>query len=330
VERAVRTGDWSVLFAPTTAEVVDLRAWLERRAQRWDFLVEVEPVGAPRMASEEQLAPDPYLLQEELKELAELLHGWDELVGVMAHLALRFGVWRTALFASWEHYCEERLGMGRSTVDQRVALERRMQALPALREALRSRALSYEQAREVSRIADEATVAGWVSRAAGMTCIALRRAVDEAKASQMCGADGRPVRLRLRVPGRVESLLREAFRAARLRAGRWLTPAECLLELSVHFIRAWLPEVRRILKRTDEVMLRDRGLCQVPGCSRPADHKHHIISRAAGGPLVDWNEVELCAPHHLRGVHAGCVRVSGRAPDRLTWILGEREVAAAS
>ena len=310
------------------AHLVDLKEWCERVTSRWDFLVDVTPAPALAMPSEESLHPDPYVIQDEARELAALLHSWDELLGILGSLALRFGVWRTAVFASWAHYCEERLGMGRSTIDQRVALERRMQELPALREAMRSRKLSYEQARQVSRVADEVTLASWVERAEAMTCIALQRAVDEALESQMCDADGTPVRLHLRVPGRVAELFREAFEAARRKAKRWLTPQECLLEISLHFLRTWYPAAKRILKGTHETVLRDDGLCQVPGCSRHGDHVHHTIFRSQGGPLAEWNEITACIPHHV-AIHLGWVSVTGRAPDGLTWVLGEREVAAA-
>jgi len=79
----------------------------------------------------------------------------------------------------------------------------------------------------------------------------------------------------------------------------------------------------------DRVILRDGALCRIPGCSRPADHVRHLIPRWACGPLEPWNELSLCAIHHLRGVHGGSVRVTGRAPDGLAFTLGEREVAAA-
>jgi hypothetical protein len=38
--------------------------------------------------------------------------------------------------------------------------------------------------------------------------------------------------------------------------------------------------------------------------------------------------VTLCAFHHLRGIHAGRVRCTGRAPDGLRWQLGIRAGAA--
>jgi 5-methylcytosine-specific restriction endonuclease McrA len=108
-----------------------------------------------------------------------------------------------------------------------------------------------------------------------------------------------------------------------------VTPGEALQLVAAHFVLTWKAEVFRVLRVTDPVVLRDAGLCQVPGCSRPAEHVHHLTPRAQGGPLEPWNELCLCTVHHLRGVHAGNLRIDGVAPDRLRFVLGEREVAAA-
>jgi len=56
---------------------------------------------------------------------------------------------------------------------------------------------------------------------------------------------------------------------------------------------------------------------------------HHVRFRSAGGPEESWNELSLCAPHHLLGVHGGSVLVRGGAPDGLSFVLGESEAAAA-
>jgi hypothetical protein len=54
-----------------------------------------------------------------------------------------------------------------------------------------------------------------------------------------------------------------------------------------HFIETWKPEAlkqRATLQR--KILERDGGVCQVPGCSRAADHVHHIRYRSAGGPTI--------------------------------------------
>ncbi len=42
-----------------------------------------------------------------------------------------------------------------------------------------------------------------------------------------------------------------------------------------------------------------------------------------GGGSGLENQTALCAPHHLRGVHGGRLRVSGTAPDHLAWALAD-------
>jgi hypothetical protein len=157
-----------------------------------------------------------------------------------------------------------------------------------------------------------------------MTCIALRRLIEDEEVGQM----SRTGELKLDVPARVDSLLAQAFTAARLHHRTWLPPELCLFVIAAHFIETYGPEVERRLAQASKVVKRDRGRCQVPGCSGHADQLHHIVFRSHGGSDDPANRVSLCAIHH-RSIHLGYVAVSGSAPDALTWILGEREVAAA-
>jgi hypothetical protein len=63
----------------------------------------------------------------------------------------------------------------------------------------------------------------------------------------------------------------------------------------------------------------------VPGCTSYRNlHDHHIRFRSAGGSDELANRTTLCAWHHLRGVHAGIVRCTGRAPHALRFELGVR------
>jgi hypothetical protein len=49
-----------------------------------------------------------------------------------------------------------------------------------------------------------------------------------------------------------------------------------------------------------------------------------VTFRSRGGGDETANLVTLCAFHHLRGVHAGRLRVRGRAPHGLRFDLGLR------
>jgi 5-methylcytosine-specific restriction endonuclease McrA len=84
----------------------------------------------------------------------------------------------------------------------------------------------------------------------------------------------------------------------------------------------WGAALRERSTLQKEILDRDRGLCQVPGCSRAAVHAHHIVYRSRGGADEAANLVSLCAAHHLRGVHRGYVGVHGQAPGALRWRLG--------
>ncbi len=118
-----------------------------------------------------------------------------------------------------------------------------------------------------------------------------------------------------------------AFHAARKAAKRSLSPGECVVAIAEHFIEVWKPLVTQRNTLQARIRQRDRHLCQVRGCSRPAVHAHHIKPRAQGGSDDEWNLVSLCAAHHLRGIHSGLLRVTGTAPDLLRWKVIGREGA---
>ncbi|MFL5309142.1 MAG: HNH endonuclease [Myxococcales bacterium] len=290
-----------------------LEDWLEKESANWAFLDQIGPVAAPGPDFEEEA--DPWRVDEELRRLAALRDRWDEVLGHLAMLFCAMDGWRRAGFASFEHYCRERLGMSARAVRQRAALERKLYELPALRQAMQERRISYEKARLIARYADDESVGAWIERAERMTCIALRRQLQGKEEMQMSARGELDVWL----PRRVGGLLALAFAAARKEAGRWLSPGECLVMMAAHFIEVWKPVLAQRSTLQRRILARDRWLCQVPGCSRAAAHAHHIEYRSHGGSDDPSNLVSLCAAHHLHGVHIGAIRVSGKAPDRLRW-----------
>jgi hypothetical protein len=80
---------------------------------------------------------------------------------------------------------------------------------------------------------------------------------------------------------------------------------------------------RRMSKARRKVFERTKGRCSVPGCSRPGCHVHHVVFRSRGGARETWNEILLCAAHHLHGVHLGHLTVEGRAGEKLVWRFGK-------
>lgn len=315
-ERPPHGGGFRALGEAPGARLEKLKAQLERETERWRYLDEVEPLAAVEAGLEEERAPRR--IDARLRELAGLWRGWDRPLGYLALIVKRSRLWSLLGFASFAHYCSERLGLGARTVEQRAALERRLWDLAPLRRAV-DEGLAYEKARLLARLEAPSDVEGWLPRATAMTVIALRRALESDDDAQM---RARRV-LVVRMPSRTAALLAAAFRAVRASEGALLSPSECLARLAEHFIGVWKP-ARKRSTRSQAIRDRDLGWCLVPGCSRPATDAHHVLFRSLGGGDEPENLASLCSPHHLRGVHMGNVRVRGRAPDGLVWELGER------
>jgi hypothetical protein len=284
-------------------------------------------------------AVDLLRLDADLRRLRSLQLRWDELLGHLAFLVRQSGLWRDMQFVSFDHYCTERLGLSERNIGQRIALERRLYWLPELRVALREGRISYEKARIVAFQATERTLPEWLARAAQHTCIELARQAEAGEEAQMCAQGQRIVRMPLRVAELLELALLAASQEARRdtqqhtsqKAGldtqqvaspglaRFITPSEALERIAEHFIATWEPLLKERNTVQKRVLERDGGLCKAPGCSRAAIHVHHVEYRSHLGDDQPENLLSLCAGHHLRGVHAGYIRVRGQAPDRLAW-----------
>src|SRR4051812_29420406 len=302
---------------PAPREELDsMQEWLENESAQWAFLDRPEPIEAPLANAETER--DLRLLDAELRRLGDLRERWDEVFGHLAMLLRAVDGWWRLGFASFEHYTAERLGMGVCAVAERAALERKLYEVPQLRQAMREKRLSYEKARLIARHAAEKEVDAWVERAGRIPCITLRRELQANEERQMCARG----EFEVWAPRRAAAVIALAFSAARKAAGRWISAGECLVRIAQHFIDNWehALAVRSTLQR--RVLERDGYVCTVPGCSRAADHAHHIRFRSRGGSDDLSNMTSLCASHHLQGVHMGRIRVSGCAPDRLHWELG--------
>jgi hypothetical protein len=119
----------------------------------------------------------------------------------------------------------------------------------------------------------------------------------------------------------VPETVRSRLRAER---GRTLTDGEVFDSMLDCALLTWTLRDPRT-RHPDPVVERDGYRCAVPGCtSRRNLHDHHLIFRSAGGSDAPHNRVALCAFHHTRCLHAGLLRVRGRAPDGLVFELGLR------
>jgi len=310
----VDDGVAEAVLSPAERSDEPLKEYLEEQYEQWASLGRPAPVAAPVSDP-----ADVRAICDGLVRHARMRDSWNEVFGHVAMVFCAIRGWEHLGFASFAHYCEERLGMGQRTVAQRVALERRLYELPALREAMREGRISYEKARLIARHADQRTVDEWIARAEGLTCVELRDALQDQEEAQMCARR----QYRAWLPPSVTGLLLLTIAAVRKEEGRWLSPGECYAKACAHFIEVWKP-VLRAGKNTlsKRVLKRDRGKCQVPVCSKAGAHAHHMQYRSAGGSDGERNRISLCAPHHLRGVHMGRVRVRLVSPGLLRWELG--------
>ena len=77
--------------------------------------------------------------------------------------------------------------------------------------------------------------------------------------------------------------------------------------------------------REHRIFERDDWRCQAPGCfARGNLQTHHVEFKSRGGSDEDDNLITLCWSCHLHGIHEGRLKVTGKAPDGLTWQVGCR------
>jgi hypothetical protein len=259
-------------------------------------------------------------------------------------------------------YAQEELGISASKARALLRLERAGDVCPELREAYRSGALSWVKAQclvPLLRLDLPGEWRGaWVAWARRVTVRRLEADVERAlrlraghhqawqrckfhperardpipaAEQQLCAPDVDPEatqELAFRVPREVASLygaVRETLRARLTpERGRWPLDGEVFDALLDCALVTWTLRDPRA-QRPDPVIERDGYRCAVPGCtSRRNLHDHHVEFRSAGGSDVLENRVTLCAFHHQRCLHAGLLRVRGRAPDALLFELGMR------
>jgi len=307
------------VFFSSDADANALAEQLERESREWTHLAAAETLKAPEFSGE----IDPWRIDAELKGLMQMRNRWDDAFGHVALLLKQCRAWEILRFASFRQYCEERLGMAPRTVGQRVALERSLLRIPLLRQAIRENRITYEKARVIARHIQDGhapAVRPLIAMAETLTCVELRERLEVKAEEQMCARGAFTVTM----PPHIIDLLRDTFRAVRAEAKRWMSVGQCLLRIAEHFAEVWKAHLREIKTARRRILTRDRHRCQVPGCSRPAVHLHHIEFRAHGGSDDPANLISLCAAHHLFGIHEERMNVSGTAPDKLVWTFGLR------
>ena len=289
-----------------------------------------EAIDLVKEIGEEPADGDAVGLHARVLRLLAARRRHDETFGILALRAREARVHAALGYRSFGEYCEERLGMRAATVRQRIWLERRMQDLPSLREALKSGKLTYSKALAVARHATPFDIDDRIARAASTTCQQTEKEGEEEQDRKNRGAGVRE----LWAPKDAAETVREAIASAQAwslgEKGVEIDESEALAVIADHFVEVFwahmLPAERdHIDRRRHTVLMRKAGLCAVPGCSRAACQLHHIVYRSRGGTDDPTNLVGLCAVHHLHGVHLGYLEVTGRAGERLHWKLGTGE-----
>jgi hypothetical protein len=288
-------------------------ATLEAETDRWAMLPPVADWPAPEPRFFETATAKA--IDALVREVAKLRARWDDLIGFSAHGIQQSRIYQRFGFDSFRHYAEERLGLPARTVEQRAALERKVQASPALQEA-RRQMVPYEKLRLLAKL-PEAEIGPWTPRAHGLTCVALGQKMEGEKERQTRARRRTSVPL----PRRVAVLRTAAFERIRELSGCLYSAGKCLAVVAWHFIVTWMDALTR-RTASQRVRERDDDHCTVPGCSHRSAQSHHVEFRSRGGSDDPANQTGLCAYHHLRCVHPGFMNVFGLAPDGLTWLVG--------
>jgi hypothetical protein len=255
--------------------------------------------------------------------------GFDEAFGALVLQIVEERVWETLGYRTQGDYVQDRLGISVSSFRQRVWLERKLKDLPELREALFSGRLSFSKALLVAKGATPHNIEERIAEAVSTTWQQLERETtkEEDRRNRAAG-----VRRVWGPKDAAETVALAIVSAQRLHEARGepIDSGEALARIADHFAKVWTehdkgvamelhPDTRR------KTLMRQGGLCAVPGCSRPAEHLHHVVYRSRGGPDDPWNLIGICSPHHLHGVHRGHLTVKGRAGELLVWRLGPRD-----
>ncbi|MHC4338643.1 MAG: HNH endonuclease signature motif containing protein [Planctomycetota bacterium] len=282
-----------------------------------DLLVE----GLPEDASEDALSLDALI-----QRLLKARQGFDEAFGALALQIVEGTVWKTLGYHSQGDYVQNRLGISVSSFRSRVWLERRLKALPELREALSSGRLSFSKALLVAKGATPHSIRERIEDAGSTTWQQLERETTKEEDRQNRKAGVR------RVWGPKDAAQTMALAIASAQAlhaelGDPIDEGEAVAVMADYFVEVWSQHKRGIDlgvcgSARKKALMRHGGLCAVPGCSRPAEHLHHGVFRSRGGPDDCWNLIASCSPHHLHGVHRGYLTVKGRAGELLVWRLG--------
>ena len=312
--------------APAPAPM-DLDAWraeLEERTAATERQLRAIDEAFFVIREEAPCDGDPRALDARLQRLLEARRSFDEAFGPLADEIVGGRVWEQLGYGSLEAYCRERLDMCARTVRQRAWLQWKICALPELGEALYSGRLTYSKALLVARHATPHDIEGRIAAAAATTCQQTERESTEEEDRRNREAGVR----RLWGPKDAVQTVTDAIVSAQAAwvgvHGESPDAGQALTLVAAYFLKvheAHRPG-RSMPRERREVLMRHDGKCAVPGCTRGAQHVHHITFRSRGGSDEVSAKTPLCAPHHLHGIHRGYMTLEGKAGSWLIWRFG--------
>jgi hypothetical protein len=302
-------------------------AWTAVREDVERELRVLEEAGKLVLEGPDPFCKEPEALDARARRLARTRERLTEPLGAMLRAFRDAGYWAELGYEGFEEYARDRLGLSPRTVRERIWLARKLEARPEVRAALRVGKISYAKALALVKVVARADpeAAAKVARAAAQPTEKVEREA-EAEEERRDRALGR---LRLWGPAQAMQSIRESIESARAALAGLLGPSEpvervregqALAATGVHFLGVFKEEDRR--KRRPRarlaVLARKDGLCQVPGCTNPIAHLHHMIFRSHWGSDAVSNLLGVCYRHHPM-IHAGLIRVWGLSGKRVVF-----------
>jgi hypothetical protein len=220
--------------------------------------------------------------------------------------------------ASTVDYARERLGFEDRKTWSLLQIARRFKVLPEMKKAFSQGSIPWTKAREAVKAATPETDKKWVKKCLEMTNRQIEKEVKQSL----------PVvkkkTLVLVLEGDMLNVWEQTREACERLAGKTLNDIEVFDLMCAEVLCTYATTPPFDPEKEDDggfvrtIAERD-GWCTRPGCSsRTALQGDHIVPRSQGGRDSDWNKTTLCAAcHHAKTT--GILKVSGRAPDGLTW-----------
>jgi hypothetical protein len=216
-------------------------------------------------------------------------------------------------------YARERLGFEDKKTRALLNMAVRLAVLPKMKEAFRKGDIPWTKAREAVRAAKPETDAEWTRKCQELSNRQIEQEVRKTLP---------PVRKKTLVfvlEGDLLEQWEQAREACERLAGQTLSDTRVLDLMCAEMLCTYAtsppfdPENEEDGGFARSIAERDSWICSRPGCRcRAGLTGNHIIPRSQGGPDEGRNLHLVCAACHL-AITEGRLKVSGRAPDGLTW-----------